>query len=93
MAWDRRRYDWLPKFPDGCQVFYAEDSGMIVVNRVGKDVTTWAVRPPFSIVSECPWCDTMGMHFMFEPGIENRDPTQPVIVRECACGRQWMERM
>lgn len=90
--WDRRRYEWTPRFPRGCRVFYAEDSAMIVVDHRGKDVTKWAMRPVFSLVSECPFCDRRHAHFMFEPSAEDLDPAQPVVVRECTCGHQWMER-
>lgn len=69
---------------------------MIILDHRGKDVTEWALRPPFTLVSECPYCDTAALHYMFEPSFEGDpiDNGRPVITRECSkCNRQWMERM
>jgi hypothetical protein len=94
VPWERQRYDWLPRFPDGCEVSFGHD-GMIVVDHRGQDVTEWALRPPFYPVTECPYCDRVALHFMFEPSFEGDPPDsgRPVITRECSCGRQWLERM
>lgn len=93
VMWTRREHEWLPRFPDGCRVFYAEDSSMIVMDHRNRDVTKWAQRPVFTPVSECPWCDTTALHHMLDPSGEE-DPAQPVVTRECAqCERQWMERL